>query len=134
VGAALPAARALARRLGARNLAAAATGAVCRVTLTGGDDAPREAWRAVTAAAGQPTVLALPAREAAWDAFLGEADRLVLAPPAGAGAEYVDAAAASLAVLGPPVDRVAPPEGAVARRAAALGLLRLRPVAIAVPA
>jgi hypothetical protein len=131
---AVPAAHALARRLSARDLPAVAAGALCQVTLGDGADAPREAWRAIAAAAGHPAVVAAPGRDAEWDALLAEADQLVLAPPPDAPAAYVEAARASLAALGPPVELVAPPAGVVARRAAALGLLRLRPSPVEAPA
>jgi hypothetical protein len=130
-GPALSASRTLARRLAARDLAASAAGAVCHVALPSGDDAVRRLWQAITAAAGHPSVVALPARTDRLDAFLAEADRLFLAPPSGADPAYTEAALASLAALGPPASLVAPPAGAVARRAAALGL---RPLPLVVPA
>ncbi len=129
-GPAAPAARGLARRLRERDLAAGAAGTLCQVALS---DA-HEAWRAIAPAAGSPVVIAFTARTAAVDELLAGADHLYLAPPDLADPVYVEAALASLAALGPPADVVVPPPGLVARRAAALGLLRLRPSADEVPA
>jgi hypothetical protein len=131
---AVPAARALARRLCGRDVPAAAGGGLCHVALGDGEDAVRDLWRAITAAAGHPAVVALPARTDALDGFLAETDQLYLAQPPGAEPEYTEAALASLAALGPPVACVAPPQGVVARRAAALGLRALAPAPAGVPA
>jgi hypothetical protein len=129
-GPAAPAARALARRLAARGLPAAAAGVLCHVAVT----APPGAWRAVAAAAGHPAVVAIAARDDAWDGLLADADHLFLAAPFEAPEAYVEAARAALGALGPPVAGLAPPAGLVARRAATLGLLRLRPLPTEVPA
>jgi hypothetical protein len=128
---AVPAARALARRLAARDLAAAPAGVLCRVALPGGEEGVREAWRAVTAAAGVPAVIALPARDDVWDALLADADQRFLAAARDADEAYVEVALASLCRLGP-ASRVEPPVGFAARRAAALGLARVHPHAEAV--
>jgi hypothetical protein len=120
-----PAARRLARRLAARDLGATATGALCHVALPGADEeAIRAAWRVVAAAGDAPVVVGVTTRSDDLDAFLAQADRLVLATAA--DAVYAELALDSLAHLGPPTDRVRPPAGFVARRAAALGLLELR--------
>ncbi|MEA2125076.1 MAG: hypothetical protein QOI80_1858 [Solirubrobacteraceae bacterium] len=132
---ATPAARGLARRLCGRDVPAVAAGAVCRVALP--PDAAtgvRDAWRAITAAAGLPAVVALPGRAEGWDVLLGDTDHLVLAAADDADPAYIELALGSLAGLGPAVDRIVAPAGLVARRAAALGLLRLRPAPVEAPA
>lgn len=124
------AARVLARRLAERDLPVAAAGALCHAAVA---DAPRDALRALMAVAPHPAVVALTARDPAWDAVLAEADALLLAPAAGSDPAYVELALTSLAALGPPVGLVAAPRGAIARRAAALGLVRVRSEAAGVP-
>ncbi len=127
---ALPPAQALARRLAERDVPAAAAGATVRVGLPA--DGVDEAWRAITAASGAPTVIALHERADAYDALLAGADQLLLAPPPDAA--LTDLALASLATLGPPATLVAAPRGAVARRLAALGLARVPLAPTEVPA
>ncbi len=131
------AATALARRLAARDIAATAAGSLCRVALSEDPEAGvREAWRLTAAAAGTPVVVALAGRDAAFDGLLAEADRLLLTTVGDDDPDCTALALASLAALGPPAALVAAPTGPVARRAAALGLLSLRPAAqsIEVPA
>jgi hypothetical protein len=124
VAPALPGAAAAARRLASRDLAATASGSLCRVEL------PADAaafvvgvWR-VLAAAGLPVVIGIAQRDGAHDDLLKDLDLLALAVPAETDAALADVAAASLERLGPPVARIAPPANAVARKAAAAGLLR----------
>ncbi len=119
---AFPAARALARRLAARELPAEPAGALVRVALPADPDAGvREAWRAITAAGSVPTIIALAARSDGYDALLAQTDALYVAT----SADLTDLALASLAVLGPPASRLAPPTSFIARRCATLGLTRL---------
>lgn len=133
-GPSLPAARALARRLVARELAATAAGTVARVALPAdAEAAARVAWQAVAAAAGAPAVIALAGRSDGYDALLAHADELVLAAP-GDDAALAELALASLSALGPAPRLVAPPAGVFGRRLAALGFARLRPVAAEVHA
>ena len=124
-----PAARRLARRLAGRDLVAVACGALCHVAVA---DA-RDAWRAITGAADVPVVVALPSRDAGWDALLADADRRLLAVPAGSDEALAELALASLAALGPAA-RVSAPLGPLARRRAALGLRRVAPVLVEAPA
>jgi hypothetical protein len=125
-GLALPAAARLARRLAARGIAASAAGALCHVVLPPAPDAAvREAWRVMAAAADAPVVVTVTTRTDELDAFLAQADRLYLATDAEDA--YAELALASLAALGPPAVHLRPPTGLVARRAAALGLVALRP-------
>jgi len=122
-GPATRAARTLCSRLAARELVASAAGPLCRVVLPDSpEEAVRDAWRAIAAAAGYPAVVALPAREAAHDALLVHADLLLLAAGADADATYAELALASLAALGPPAGLTRPPAGVLSRRLAALGL------------
>jgi hypothetical protein len=118
------AARVLARRLGARDLHTAAAGALCHAA---GPD-PRDHRRAITGAAGVPAVVALAGRDERLDELLCEADLLVLAVRPDAEPAYTELARASLAALGPPCELVHVPLGFAARRTAALGLTRLRPL------
>jgi hypothetical protein len=127
-----PAARALARRLAARDVPAVAAGVLCWVALQ--DDDVAGAWRAIGGAAGVPAVIALPARSEAWDALLADADQLVLATTPDADPAYGELALASLARLGPPCARVTAPTGFAARRLGAAGLSRLEPLPEGVPA
>lgn len=124
-----PAATALARRLAARELAAVAAGALCRIALPEDPEAgAREAWRVIAAAAGAPVVLALARRGDGFEALLAQADRLLLGARAGDDPAYTELALASLAGLGPPAALISVPHGFLARRAAALG------VAVSAPA
>jgi hypothetical protein len=130
---ATPGAGALGRRLAWRELECSAVGSLCRVHLPAD---PREfvvaAWR-VLGAVDVPAVVAVPRREAAFDDLLAELDLLALTPGRDADPVLTDVAAASLERLGPPVARVALPQGSLARHAAAAGLLRA-PLAQPVPA
>src|SRR4051812_30773380 len=104
---ATPSARALARRLCARDLAAAATGTLCHVALP--DDPAefvRHAWR-ILAFAEVPVVVALGRRDEVHDELLAALDLLVLATSADTDPALTDLAAASLQRLGPPVTTVA---------------------------
>jgi hypothetical protein len=116
----------LARRLTEHGVPAAGSGALCLVVLP--DDveaAVRLVWRAMATAGDAPVVVGVTARTAALDAFLAQADRLVLATRTGADATFVDVALRSLARLGPPAEAITLPVGVLARRAAALGFARL---------
>ncbi|MEA2166965.1 MAG: hypothetical protein QOF76_265 [Solirubrobacteraceae bacterium] len=116
----------LARRLSEHGVPAAGSGALCVVMLP--DDveaAVRLVWRAMATAGDAPVVVGVTGRTAALDAFLAQADRLVLATRAGADATFVDVALGSLTRLGPPVEAITLPVGVLARRAAALGFARL---------
>ena len=126
---ALPAARALAKRLAARDVRAEAAGAVVRVALSADPDAGvREAWRAITGAGGVPAVIALAARSDGYDALLAQADALLLAAPPATTRRWPT----SPSPRSPPSARrprlVTPPSGSAARRLAALGLTRLAPI------
>lgn len=127
-GPATRAARTLATRMTARDLPAIAAGALCRVALPDAhEDATRDAWRAVTAAAGYPAVVALPVREEAHDGLMAHADLLLLAPGPDADPAYVELVLASLSALGPPAGIAQPPVGVLTRRLAALGLVTVIP-------
>ena len=117
---ATPGAAALARRLGARDVAAVAADALCHVELP--DVGAPAVVRRVAAAVDVPLLVALPARDEGLDGLLATADRLLLALPASTSGDLAEVALASLAALGPPVMRVAPPAGFIARRLAAAGL------------
>jgi hypothetical protein len=128
--AAMPAARALERRLRERGLDAAAAGTACHVQLDGDAGiASRDAWR-VLATAGVPVLIALPGRPAGMDDLLAELDLLVLAVPQQVQPDLADLAAESLRALGPQVATATLPAGALARRLAVLGIVapRLEPV------
>jgi hypothetical protein len=132
-GPATRAARAVAARLADRGLDATAAGGVCRVGLpAAGEEAVRDAWRAITASAGHPVVVALRGRGEEADALLAEADLLVLAPPRSAQPEVAELALASLAALTPPAVLLRPPAGALARRFTRLSLAAL-PTTVPVP-
>lgn len=114
------AARSLAARLTERDLPASPIGGLVRVGL--GEDPQRDAWRAITAAAGCPAVVAATSRTPALDALLAQADRLLLALPDAGDSTYAELALATLAAVGPPTARIDPPSGVLTRRLAALGL------------
>jgi hypothetical protein len=121
---ALPAATAVARRLGRRDLECTAIGSLCLVHLPEDPAAfAVHAWR-VLAAADVPAVLAIPRREAVHDELLSSVDLIAIGVAPDADPVLADVAVASLERLGPPVARVALPRGVFARRAAASGLLR----------
>jgi hypothetical protein len=118
-----PAAARLARKLTARELPAAAAGALCRVALP--DDpaaAARDLWR-VAGAVDVPVVLALPGRVEGFDGVLAQVDRLVLAAPAEVDQALTTIALGSLSALGPVATRAVPPRGTLTRRLAAAGLV-----------
>jgi hypothetical protein len=125
---ATPAATGVARRLAQRELRAVAAGTLCVVALPADPhDAARDAWRAMSAA-GVPVVVAVDGRDEALDRLLAELDLLVVAPPSGADPALAQLACASLERLGPPVETLAVPHGAIARWSAGLGL---RPATLA---
>ncbi|HVL94241.1 MAG TPA: hypothetical protein VM266_00125 [Solirubrobacteraceae bacterium] len=120
---ALPAATALARRLGRRELPARAAGALAVVGLPEDARAAAQlAWR-VIGAASAPVVVAAAGRDPELDPLLAQMDGLRVAAPASADRALAELALASLAALGPPAVAVAPPAGTLARRLAALGLV-----------
>ena len=119
----LPAASALARRLRQRELECSAAGRLCRVRFSGeAHELVRQTWR-LRAAVDVPLVIAITRREAVHDELLAAMDLLVLAPAADADTALAELALASLQALGPPVARIDVPRSAVARAAAAAGLL-----------
>lgn len=111
-GPAAPAASRAVAKLARRDIDARACGTLC---VTDVEDA-----RAAIAALDAPVVVAAARRDAAVDALLAGAERLVLG--AGPDALLTDLAAEDLARLGPPVSVVTAPAGLIARRAARLGL------------
>ena len=115
----------LAQRLAARDLEVVAAGRSCTVALPADPDAlVRDAWRAITAAAGVPAVVAVAERSEAIDALLREADLIVLGVPAAADPVYVELALQTLAPLAT-VARVDVPAGLVGRRLVSAGLAPL---------
>ena len=119
------AARRLARRLTGRGLDCAARGRLAAVDLPSPPDEAVAAARRAAAAADMAcaVVLAGP-RDEALDTLLGLNDAIVLASRAGPDSPLIRLAEESLAGLGPPVVRVAPPAGVV-RRLALAGLVAL---------
>jgi hypothetical protein len=119
-----PAASAVARRLSRRDLECTTAGVVCRVHLPSDPAAfVVQAWR-VLAAADVPAVVAIPRREAVHDELLAGLDLVALATGPDADATLADVAVYSLERIGVPVARLTLPRGALARRAAAGGLVR----------
>ena len=130
---ATPAAARTAEKLARRGLAARGCGCLCVVELAAEPAEASAAFRDAVAAADLPAVLALARRDAGMDGLLGEADRLVLSLGDDIDPVLAELAAAGLAQLGPPVERLSPPPGVVARQAARLGLARLAPPPAAAP-
>ena len=111
-GPASPAASRAVAKLARRDIDARAYGALCVIDLA-------EA-RAAIAALDAPVVVAATRRDAAVDALLAGAERLVLGT--GPDALLTDLAAEDLAQLGPPVSVATAPAGLLARQGARLGL------------
>jgi hypothetical protein len=121
---ATPAARAFARTLAGRDIAATANGTICHVAPPAEPlEFVRQAWR-LLAFSEVPVVVAISRRDEVHDELLAALDLLVFAPPPGADAALTDLAVASLEQLGPPVTGITAPRGAILRRLAAAGLSR----------
>ncbi len=119
-------ARALAGRMAARELAAAAAGRVVHVGLPADPHrAARDGRRAISCAAGYPAVVAASGRAEGLDPFLSEADLLVLARRPDADPDLAALALGSLTALGPPVATVRAPDGTFFRWLGSLSLIAL---------
>jgi hypothetical protein len=118
------AARRLAATLAARGLAAHAGGRAAVVALDGDPaSAAAGAGRAAAAAGAAPVVLVLGGpRPAAFDALLGEQDRIVVLTRPGADAAMSALAVAGLPAAGPPPVACSLALGPAARGLAAAGL------------
>jgi hypothetical protein len=121
----LPAAAALARRLRARDLAAAGAGRLVGVDLPAvPGEARTVAVRAAAAAGDVPVVLAVAGpRPAELDDLLASHDRLLVVPSAGAAAGLADLALTDAARVGRAASLLTPPWGAAGRALAVRGLV-----------
>jgi hypothetical protein len=118
-----PAARRLAASLTGRGLDAGATGALVVVALPADPvEAAVHAARALAAAQGAPTVLALAGRHRSLDALLGDQDRVIVATPPGAERPLRDLAVAGVTRVGREARACEADPPPVARALAAAGL------------
>ena len=124
---ATPAARRMAGALAARGLSARAAGRLALVALNpDAVDAAAEARRAIAAAGGAPSVLALGGpRVAAFDVLLAEQDLVVVAAPSGMDPALAQLALAGLSAGAVPTCACEVPASHPARVLAAAGLTLL---------